>query len=58
MTVPFVAGRTDADQSITDIHYFDVLKPMMNGFRNYEGGGLVVNDGRHRPETSLIDRAH
>jgi catalase-peroxidase len=58
VTVPFVSGRTDADQSITDIHSFDVLKPMMDGFRNYEGGGLVVNDGRHRPEMSLIDRAH
>jgi catalase-peroxidase len=59
VTAPFVAGRTDADQSITYIHYFDLLKPMMDGFRNYEGGGLVVENGLdRRPETSLINRAH
>ena len=37
VTAPFVAGRTDADQSKTYIHYFDLLKPMMDGFRNFIG---------------------
>jgi catalase-peroxidase len=49
--VPFVAGRTDALQCETDIDSFQVLQPIMDGFRNYEG-----NDAR--PEISLVDRAH
>jgi catalase-peroxidase len=56
--VPFVAGRTDALQSETDIESFNLLQPMMDGFRNYVGGGSVVDDSRYRPEMSLIDRAH
>ena len=49
--VPFVAGRTDALQSDTDIVSFGALQPSMDGFRNYEGKV-------ERPEVSLIDRAH
>lgn len=51
MRVPFVAGRTDALQSDTDIVSFSALQPSMDGFRNYEG-----KEGR--PEASLVDRAH
>jgi catalase-peroxidase len=49
--VPFVAGRTDALQSDTDVVSFAALEPSMDGFRNYEGK-------KRRPEASLIDRAH
>ena len=49
--VPFVAGRTDALQSETDIDSFQVLQPSMDGFCNYEGKDA-------RPEISLVDRAH
>lgn len=48
--VPFVAGRTDALQSDTDIESFQVLQPLMDGFRNYEGKDA-------RPDTALVDRA-
>lgn len=50
--VPFVAGRTDALQSETDIDSFNVLKPAMDGFRNWEGSVDA------KPESSLLDRAH
>ena len=49
--VPFVAGRTDALQSETDINSFQVLQPVTDGFRNYDGKDA-------RPEVMLVDRAH
>lgn len=33
--VPFMPGRTDASQEMTDVNSFDVLKPDADGFRNY-----------------------
>lgn len=50
--VPFVPGRGDAVQSDTDVDSFGVLKPAMDGFRNYEG---YVDA---KPESSLLDKAH
>lgn len=50
--VPFVAGRTDALQSQTDVDSFNALQPTMDGFRNYEGSSSV------KPESALLDRAH
>ena len=35
VTVPFVAGRTDATQEQTDVKNMAVLEPMADGFRNY-----------------------
>jgi catalase-peroxidase len=35
VTVPFVAGRGDADQEQTDVEGFAVLEPIADGFRNY-----------------------
>src|SRR5205807_1316602 len=35
VTVPFVAGRTDAPQELTDVESFAVLEPAADGFRNY-----------------------
>lgn len=50
--VPFVPGRTDANQSQTDIESFNALQHEMDGFRNYEGGKSYL------PEDALVDRAH
>ncbi len=35
MKVPFTPGRTDASQEQTDVHSFEVLEPIADGFRNY-----------------------
>ncbi len=36
VSVPFVPGRTDADQEHTDVESFAVLEPSADGFRNYQ----------------------
>ncbi len=38
VSIPFVPGRTDADQEHTDVESFAVLEPSADGFRNYQGG--------------------
>ena len=35
VTVPFVPGRTDATEEITDAESFEWLRPVVDGFRNY-----------------------
>jgi catalase-peroxidase len=51
--VPFVPGRTDASQEMTDVDSFAVLEPKSDGFRNFFG------DTQDRPaEELLVDRAH
>jgi len=52
VTVPFVPGRTDATQEMTDVESFAVLEPKADGFRNYAAKGIT----RPTPEL-LIDRA-
>jgi catalase-peroxidase len=51
--VPFVPGRTDASQQMTDVDSFAVLEPTADGFRNY----LPNGDDRSAAEL-LVDRAH
>ncbi len=53
MRVPFVPGRTDASQEQTDVHSFEVLEPIGDGFRNY-----FTTDDPLSPETRLLDRAN
>jgi catalase-peroxidase len=53
ITVPFVAGRTDALQEQTDVEAFAVLEPAADGFRNYLRAGEKL-----APETLLLDRAN
>ena len=50
--VPFLPGRADTTQELTDAESFAVLEPKQDGFRNYLGHEL----DRPAPET-LVDRA-
>ncbi|MDO4905303.1 MAG: catalase/peroxidase HPI [Lautropia sp.] len=50
--VPFAAGRGDASQEQTDVASFEVLKPVHDGFRNWQEAHYVP-----QPEELLLDRA-
>jgi catalase-peroxidase len=52
VTVPFTPGRTDASQEQTDVEAFDVLEPIVDGFRNYQRAKYTVS-----AEELLVDRA-
>ena len=54
VTVPFVAGRVDTTQELTDVEQFDWLRPVSDGFRNYHNSavGFAVS-----PEEIFLDRA-
>ncbi|TFH70854.1 catalase/peroxidase HPI [Gammaproteobacteria bacterium LSUCC0112] len=50
--VPFVPGRSDTTQELTDVESFEPLKPEADGFRNYRRAAFTVSD-----EEMLIDKA-
>ncbi len=52
MTVPFIPGRSDATQDMTDIESFAVLEPEADGFRNYQRANFAVS-----AEELLLDKA-
>jgi catalase-peroxidase len=52
MAVPFTPGRTDASAEQTDTAAFNVLKPLADGFRNWQRPELPL-----RAEELLLDRA-
>lgn len=52
ITVPFTAGRTDANDEQTDAESFAVLEPIADGFRNYLKKKYSV-----ATEALLIDKA-
>ena len=52
ITVPFTPGRMDASQEQTDIDSFEVMEPMVDGFRNFAKKRYSVS-----MEALLIDRA-
>lgn len=54
ISVPFIAGRTDAFQEQTDVDSIKWLEPQADGFRNYrKSGNWSVST-----EELLIDKAH
>lgn len=54
VTVPFKAGRTDANEEQTDTESFAVLEPKVDGFRNF-----IPNINTNiSPEEMLLDKAH
>jgi catalase-peroxidase len=52
VTVPFSPGRTDASQEQTEVASFAVLKPVADGFLNYQETTYAVS-----AEALLVDRA-
>jgi catalase-peroxidase len=50
--VPFIPGRTDATQEMTDAESFAVLEPAADGFRNYLAEGHPK-----APVEALVERA-
>ncbi|MDF3934691.1 catalase/peroxidase HPI [Pseudomonas citronellolis] len=50
--VPFAAGRVDAREDQTDVHSFEALEPVADGFRNYKS----ANPGA-TTEALLVDKA-
>ncbi len=49
--IPFLAGRGDATQEMTDVDSFDVLEPIHDGFRNWLKKEYAV-----KPEELLLDK--
>ena len=52
VTVPFTPGRTDATDDQTDAESFEVLEPVVDGFRNYMKKAYSVS-----AEELLVDKA-
>ncbi|PZX14898.1 catalase-peroxidase [Palleronia aestuarii] len=55
VVVPFVPGRTDATQEMTDEEQMDFLKPVSDGFRNFHDARVGFSVA---PEHLYLDRAH
>lgn len=51
VTVPFSAGRGDANQEMTDVESFQYLEPMHDGYRNW-----LKQDFTVKPEELLLER--
>jgi catalase-peroxidase len=52
VTVPFAPGRMDASEEWTDVHSFEGLRPVADGFRNYYHESHFM-----APEEALVDKA-
>ena len=51
LTVPFISGRADATDEMTDIESFEVLEPLHDGYRNW-----LKKEYAAKPEEMLLDR--
>ncbi len=68
VTVPFVPGRMDTTEELTDGESFEWLKPVVDGFRNYVNddveygvapGAPLPGPGRAADaDRARVDRAH
>ena len=56
-TVPFVAGRRDTTQALTDIEMFSWLRPVADGFRNYLDPRFGEIAEGVSPEEMFLDKA-
>jgi len=52
VAVPFTPGRGDASAAQTDAPSFDVLEPLVDGFRNFQKEDYAVS-----PEEIMLDKA-
>jgi len=51
--VPFVPGRMDASQEMTDVDFWEMVEPAADGFRNYYRPEKALMS----PEEMLVDKA-
>jgi catalase-peroxidase len=56
--VPFVPGRVDTTQELTDIEMFQWLKPVVDGFRNYVDDNFKQISQGVAPEEFFLDKAN
>lgn len=52
LKVPFAPGRTDASQEQTEVDFYAVMEPEVDGFRNYQREDSVIP-----AEEALLDKA-
>ncbi len=59
VSVPFIAGRVDANEEQMDVEFYKIIEPFADGFRNYFRYPESINeeDIYTTPEYFLVDKA-